>query len=64
MSDAELAEKFHQCAAWGRLPRDAADAVLDRLWRLENLPDVNELTALLRHNHPAGAERAAAPAHA
>ena len=48
MTDAELAEKFRQCAAWGGLAKDQAEAVLKVLWRIEELADVNELTKLLR----------------
>jgi hypothetical protein len=48
MTDAELSEKFRQCAAWGGLNRDAAKAVLDLVWRIDELGDVNELTRLLR----------------
>jgi 2-methylcitrate dehydratase PrpD len=48
MSDAELSEKFRQCAAWGGLSGPQAEAVLDLLWNIEALKDVNELTGLLR----------------
>jgi 2-methylcitrate dehydratase PrpD len=48
MTDAELCEKFRQCAAWGGLGNDEANALLDLLWRIEELRDVNELTRLLR----------------
>ena len=48
MTDAELAEKFRQCAAWGGLDRAAAEEVLKLLWKIEELEDVNELTSLLR----------------
>jgi len=48
MSDAELAEKFHGCAAWAKLDRAKADAVLGMLWEIETVADVNELTKLLR----------------
>jgi 2-methylcitrate dehydratase PrpD len=48
MSDAELSEKFRQCAAWGGLDREQTQAVLDHVWRIETLPDVNEITRLLR----------------
>jgi 2-methylcitrate dehydratase PrpD len=47
MSDAELAEKFSQCAAWGGLTPAQAKAVLDLVWRIEEVKDVNELTCLL-----------------
>ncbi len=48
MTDDELSEKFRQCAAWGGLGPDQAKAVLDLVWRIEELRDVNELTRLLR----------------
>ncbi len=48
MTDDELAEKFRQCAAWGGLDRAPAEAVLALLWRIDELADVGELTALLR----------------
>jgi 2-methylcitrate dehydratase PrpD len=48
MTDAGLAEKFSQCAAWGGLDGTTTKAVLDLVWRLEDLPDVSELTKLLR----------------
>jgi 2-methylcitrate dehydratase PrpD len=47
MSDAELEAKFHECAAWGGLQRAAADRVAELVWRLEEVADVRELTALL-----------------
>jgi 2-methylcitrate dehydratase PrpD len=47
MTDAELADKFHQCAAWGRVPRERAAAILERLWRLEDLPDLHDLAGRL-----------------
>ena len=48
MSDGELSEKFRQCAEWGRLDRHSAQKVLDIVWNLEAVKDVNELTRLLR----------------
>jgi 2-methylcitrate dehydratase PrpD len=48
MSDAELADKVRECAAWGGLARERAEAVLGLLWKLDQLADVNELTSLLR----------------
>jgi 2-methylcitrate dehydratase PrpD len=47
MSDAELSEKFGQCAAWGGLDKAQTKAVLDLVWRIEDLRDVRELTKLL-----------------
>jgi 2-methylcitrate dehydratase PrpD len=48
MTDDELAQKFRQCAEWGMMPKDRIATVLDMLWHIEELADVNELTALLR----------------
>jgi 2-methylcitrate dehydratase PrpD len=47
MTDAELSDKFRQCAAWGRVPHSRAERILEMLWRIESLADVNELTRLL-----------------
>jgi 2-methylcitrate dehydratase PrpD len=47
MTDAELSDKFRQCAAWGGVPAARAEAILETLWRIESLTDVNELTRLL-----------------
>jgi 2-methylcitrate dehydratase PrpD len=48
MSDDELSEKFRQCAAWGGLDGATTKKVLDIVWKIEELKDVNELTKLLR----------------
>jgi len=48
MTDAELSEKFRECAAWGKLDKAKAEEVLKLLWKIEALSDVNELTRLLR----------------
>jgi len=48
MTDAELSDKFRQCAAWGGLDRERTERVLDLAWRIDTLGDVNELTHLLR----------------
>ena len=47
MSDEELSDKFRQCAAWGGLARDQAEAVLKVLWRIDALADAGELTRAL-----------------
>jgi 2-methylcitrate dehydratase PrpD len=47
MTDAELADKFRQCASWGGLDPRRADAVIDRVWHIDDLHDVGELTRLL-----------------
>ena len=48
MTDDELSEKFRQCAAWGGLDRARIKSVLDMVWKIEELKDVNDLTKLLR----------------
>jgi 2-methylcitrate dehydratase PrpD len=48
MSDAELADKFRQCAAWGGLDRDQTKTVLDLAWRIETIEDIGQLTRHLR----------------
>src|SRR5207237_5845976 len=52
MTDAELEAKFHECAAWGGLPRAQAARVAEVVWNLEQLADVRELTALLAQPTP------------
>ncbi len=47
MTDSELADKFRQCAAWGRVPPARAERILETLWRIESLADVNDLARLL-----------------
>ena len=56
MSDDELATKFRECAAWGRLPRANAEKVITAVFNLEKLKNVRELTKLLQtgarsHSH-------------
>ena len=57
MTDEELSEKFRQCAAWGGLDRDQTNAVLELIWRVEELKDVTELTRLLARESAAGSFR-------
>src|SRR5688572_25915995 len=47
MSDQELSDKFRECAAWGGLDRAQSQAILDLVWRIDELKDVNQLTRLL-----------------
>jgi 2-methylcitrate dehydratase PrpD len=47
MSDAELADKFRECAAWGGLASTAAEKVIELVLRLDKLKSINELTHLL-----------------
>jgi 2-methylcitrate dehydratase PrpD len=48
MTDEELSEKFRQCAAWGGLDAAKTKAVLDLVWKIDDLRDVSGLTRLLR----------------
>jgi 2-methylcitrate dehydratase PrpD len=47
MSDAELSDKFRECAAWGRLPQAQAEKVIDLVFGLEKLKSIRELTRVL-----------------
>jgi 2-methylcitrate dehydratase PrpD len=47
MSDEELAGKFRECAAWGKLPKSAADRLVHMVLDLEKLKSIRELTRLL-----------------
>jgi 2-methylcitrate dehydratase PrpD len=47
MSDEELAAKFRECAAWGKLPKARANKVVDLVFGLEKLKSIRELTRLL-----------------
>ncbi|MGH8622676.1 MAG: MmgE/PrpD family protein, partial [Burkholderiales bacterium] len=47
MSDDELAAKFHECAAWGKLTRASADKVVEMVLNLEKLKSIRSLTRLL-----------------
>jgi 2-methylcitrate dehydratase PrpD len=47
MSDAELSDKFRECAAWGGLPKASAEKVIDLVFNLEKLKSIRELTRLL-----------------
>ena len=48
MTDDELADKFRGCARWAKMPAARIETLLDMLWHIESLKDVNELTTLLR----------------
>ena len=48
MTDDELASKFHECAAWGKLLRASADKIVDIVFGLEKIKDIRELTRLLQ----------------
>jgi 2-methylcitrate dehydratase PrpD len=63
MSDTELADKFRECAAWGKLPKANAEKVIELVFGLEKVKSIRELMRLLAA--PARAARkksAAAPA--
>jgi len=47
MNDAELAAKFRECAAWGKLPKASADKIVDMVLNLEKMKSIRELTRLL-----------------
>jgi 2-methylcitrate dehydratase PrpD len=47
MSYDEVAEKFQGCAAFAEWPTAKANQVVDLIRRLEDMPDVRALTALL-----------------
>lgn len=47
MSYEEVADKFRECAAFSRWPRDRAERLIELVRGLEDLRDVRELTALL-----------------
>ena len=47
MSDEELAGKFRECAAWGKLPKAKADRIVDLVFNLEKLKSIRDLMRLL-----------------
>ena len=47
MSDSELSDKFRECAAWGKVSKANADKIVDRVFNLEKLKSIRELTRLL-----------------
>jgi len=47
MSDDELAGKFRECAAWGKLPKANAEKLVDIVFNLEKLKSIRDLTGLL-----------------
>lgn len=47
MSDAEVADKFRECAAWGGLPAASAKKIISLVFNLESLKSTRELTRLL-----------------
>ncbi len=47
MTDDELANKFRECAAWGKLPSGAAERIVDLVFNLEQVKTIREVTRLL-----------------
>ncbi len=47
MSDAEVTEKFRECATWGGLPEANIGKVIDIVFNLEQLKNTRQLTRLL-----------------
>ena len=52
MSDAELEQKFRECAAWGGLERAQAQRVIELVWKIERLENVGDLARLLAVQRP------------
>jgi hypothetical protein len=48
MADAELEAKFRDCAVWAGMTEPDSRGVAASIWRIENVPDIRELTARLR----------------
>ena len=47
MSEAEVTEKFRNCAAYAEWPAGKTDAAIDMTWRLEEIDDVRTLASCL-----------------
>lgn len=47
MTDAEVADKFRECAAWGGMKPAQAERVVNLVFNLEKLPRTRDLTRLL-----------------
>jgi 2-methylcitrate dehydratase PrpD len=47
MSDRELEQKFFECAEWGGVDPATARKIVERVWSIEKLGNVRELTGLL-----------------
>ena len=62
MTDDELAGKFRECAAWGKLPKANADKIVDMVMNLEKLKSIRELTRLLAIGGKPAAKAKKAPA--
>ncbi|MGZ8266074.1 MAG: MmgE/PrpD family protein [Burkholderiales bacterium] len=62
MTDDELADKFRECAAWGGLAKASAEKIVDRVFGLEKVKSVRELTRLLAIESTAKAKKSTAAA--
>jgi len=62
MSYDEVADKFRECAAYSRWPRQKAERVIEAVKGLESLRDVRELTALLSRAAAEAGGKKVAPA--
>jgi 2-methylcitrate dehydratase PrpD len=47
MSDAEVTEKFRECATWGGLPEANIGKIIDIVFNLDQLKNTRQLTRLL-----------------
>jgi 2-methylcitrate dehydratase PrpD len=48
MTEDEVAEKFRDCAAFARMPKDRIEQTIELVLKLEDVSDIRELTGLLR----------------
>lgn len=54
MSDAEVSDKFRDCAAYAGWPGGATQKAIDLVWRLEEIGDIRELSSHLAHGQDGG----------
>jgi len=47
MSDDEIEVKFMECAIWGGLDRSRAQRIIELVWRIDELENIDELMRLL-----------------
>jgi 2-methylcitrate dehydratase PrpD len=62
MSDRELADKFRECAVWGKLPKANAEKVIEAVFGLEKLKSIRELMRLVAAPARAARKKATTPA--
>ncbi len=61
LTDGELANKFQECAAWGKLPKASAEKIIELAFTLDKLKDIRDLTRLLQASaRPAAPKKRAA----